>query len=216
VEDKDELLHSRLALEWIRSPIAAADWWLQLAIDFGKLLESLSTDGQFLSDDLRRWRERFTAGLRAAAWAAEESPDLRYLTILLNEWQLEDCESSPESLHKALLDTGLAYYDRLQFQNQLSVELPSAEAGSPSVPTIKTVNGENLPESEFTEERTTADWCRILSCSHGTFRNRVSPDKPGDTYRAWSKRRGRYRLFIPDLPPDRRSEHQRLERLTPR
>lgn len=80
---------------------------------------------------------------------------------------------------------------------------------------IRTMAGDIVLKNELTEEdRPSGEWALICGFSDDTFRNRMSTEAKGPTWRIVESGSQRYRVHVEDLPPKfRGSKKQRDERL---
>lgn len=64
-----------------------------------------------------------------------------------------------------------------------------------------TTDGRVFPRNEFTEEsRRSGDWAKICGFGDDSFRNRMSEEKPGATWRISRLPNGHYIVHLDDLP----------------
>jgi len=80
---------------------------------------------------------------------------------------------------------------------------------------FRTIAGDLVLRDEVTEEdRPSSEWASICGFGDDTFRNRMSPKKPGPTWRVVESGSQRYRVHVEDLPVNLRgSKKQRDEYL---
>ncbi|MCP4783907.1 MAG: hypothetical protein GY878_10165 [Fuerstiella sp.] len=97
-------------------------------------------------------------------------------------------------------DTGVIM-SLASFSFQLhSVLVELSQATSPDVD-VETTSGQYFPRKEFTEEdRTSSEWAMLCGFSDDTFRNRMTAEKPGSTWRIAKRSSQRYIVHLDDLP----------------